>query len=369
MNIICFSDIHWDYIWQRHQQLLTRFPKSWKILYIQPFSLKTLICHPKCLFPKRINNVLVYSVPRFYFFENKKVTRKINDSIMLSMIKIVNYIYNIKNPVLIFYEPRYAKLMGQFGEKLVLYEYIDNRLGFTEVPRWMENYIKLLIEKADIVTASSDNLYENALASRANNVFLVKNAADIEHFRYKSHVVPIDIKYLKKPIIGYVGAIYEWFDYDLIGKVAENFPDCTVLLIGPIHHEQKDEISMLKKYNNIYFTGKKLYSELPGYINQFDVAIIPFKINDLTKYVNPVKIYEYFASNKPVVCTALPDILEFKDVIYIAKDHEEFLHNIKLALEHTQKPDEYIDILKNNNWNRRAEQMIDIIKKNSMESV
>lgn len=366
MNIICFSDICWDFIWQRHQQLLTRFPASWNILFIEPISLWRILKDPKNIIPRKINNIVIFSVPRLSFFENKKLLRNINDFVSLLLIKAMICRSKINKPVLLFYEPRYSSLIGHFGEKLILYEFIDNRLGFTEVPGWMRYYIELLIKKADIVTASSNNLYETAQSSGAKNIFLVKNAADIDHFKKKNYNIPDDIKHLKKPLIGYVGALYEWFDFELIEKMAIKFFECSILLIGPVHPEQMNKIEALKKYENICFAGKKPYDDLPKYINQFDIAIIPFKINNLTNYVNPVKLYEYLAADKPVVSTALPDIFEYKDVVYIADKHEEFLQYIEIALKNNQKGN-YTDIIRNNTWDKRAEQMIDLIQKYSKE--
>ena len=366
MNIICFSDICWDFIWQRHQQLLTRFPASWKILFIEPISIWEILKEPKSIIPRKINNIIIFSVPRLSFFENKKLLRKINDFCSLLIIKAIIWKCKIAKPVFLFYEPRYSSMIGHLDKKLILYEVIDNRLGFTEVTGWMRYYIDMLIKKADVVTASSNNLYEYALSSGAKKVFLVRNAADIDHFKTKEYDIPEDIRFLKKPIIGYVGALYEWFDFELLEKIAIKFPGYSILLIGPVHPEQKKIIDALEKYENICFTGKKSYDELPEYISQFNIAIIPFKINNLTNYVNPVKLYEYIAADKPVVSTALPDIFEYKDVVYIAENQEEFLQQIEIALIKKQKGN-YNSILVDNTWDKRADQMIEIIQKYSKE--
>ncbi|MBW6518669.1 MAG: glycosyltransferase [ANME-2 cluster archaeon] len=270
----------------------------------------------------------------------------------------------MSEPILLFYEPRYSSLIGHFNEKLIIYDFIDNRLGFTEVPRWMKYYIELLMKKSDVVTTSSKNLYENALSNGAKKVFLVRNAVDIDHFQNQKHNIPFDIKLLQKPIIGYVGALYEWFDFELIEKIALKFVASSILLIGPVHPEQLSNISALKKYENIHVIGARSYNDLPNYISQFDVAIIPFKVNDLTNYVNPVKLYEYLASDKTVVSTSLPDIFEYEDIVYIAQDHDTFIRAIEKALNNNKKRN-YVDFLINNTWDKRAETMIDIIIKYS----
>lgn len=367
MNIICFSDISWDLLWQRHQQLLTRLPSSWKILFLEPMSFRGLKEKPTSIFPRRMRNFILISLPIIPPFEKHRITRKIDDLLVFLYIRIFTCIFNIKRPVLLFYEPRFSSLIGFFNECLVWYEYIDNKLGFSWVAGWMKYYDDLLMTKADIITASSKSLYENARRRGARNVHLVGNAVDMQHFKNVPAIIQKDLKDLKRPVIGYAGAISDWFDFELIEKAAVRFPDVTFLFVGPIQPEMIYKSSILKKKDNIIFTGKKRYDELPLYISQFDVAIIPFKINALTSYVNPIKLYEYLAAGKPVVSSALPDIDEFKDIIYIANDHEEFMQSIKNALENEHKFDKYIDIIRNNNWDKRAEQVTDLINKYSIE--
>ena len=362
INIICFSDISWDLLWQRQQQLLTRLPSSWKIMVLEPMSFQGLKEKPTSIFPRRKKNLIFISLPIIPPLEKHRITRKIDDLFVFLYIRIFTCIFNIKRPVLLFYEPRFSSLVGFFNERLVWYEYIDNKLGFSWVPGWMKYYNDLLIKKAGVVTASSKSLYENARSKGAKNVHLVGNAVDMEHFKNKPAHIRKDLSGLKKPVIGYVGAISDWFDFELIERAAVRFPDFTFLLVGPIQHEMIKKSFLLKKNDNIIFTGKKRYDELPLFISQFDVAIIPFQINELTNYVNPVKLYEYLAAGKPVVSTALPDIDEFKEVIYIANDHEEFMQCIINALENKQISDKYIDILRNNNWDKRAEQVTNLIR-------
>lgn len=362
MNIICFSDIYWDFLWQRHQHILTRFPLTWKILFLEPPSFRAIREDTKRIFPRKIRNIILISLPLIPFFEKNKILRIIADFLVFLYAKIFTYIFGMKKPVLIFYDPRFSCLIGLFNEKLVLFEFIDNKLGFSETPEWMKYYINLLMKKADLITTSSSNLYEMALASGAKKVFLIKNAADLSFFKNNNTGEPDDIRHLKKPIIGYAGIIHDWFDYELIEKIAIKFYNSTVLLIGPIQYKQWKKVISLKKYDNIIFTGKKNYNELPGYINRFNVAIIPFSINTITNYVNPVKLYEYFAAGKPVVCTALPDIYEYKDVIYIANSHEEFLEFIEVSLNTEMTSERYFHILKDNSWDNRASQIISLIE-------
>ena len=266
VNIICFSDISWDLLWQRHQQLLTRLPSSWKIMFLEPLSFQGIKNDPKCIFPRKINNFIFISLPIVPPFEKHRVTRKVDDLLVFLYIRIFAYIFHMKRPMLLFYEPRFSSLIGCFEEKLVWHDYIDNKLGFRWVPGWMKDYLELLMKKADIVTASSASLYESALAYGANNVHLIKNAVDIGQFSDKGHEIPPDLRNLRKPIVGYTGALSDWFDFELVEKAAVRFPDSTFVLVGPIDHGIIKKAALLKKHGNIIFTGKKTYNELPSYV-------------------------------------------------------------------------------------------------------
>lgn len=338
-------------------------------MFLEPMSFQGINQNPKCIFPRKMDNFIFISLPIVPPFENHRITRKVNDCLVFLYVYFFACIFNMKKPILMFYDPRFSSISGYFEKKLVWFEYIDNKLGFTWVPYWMKDYIELIMEKADLVTATSESLYENARKSGARNVHLVKNAVDIDHFNTKKHEMPSDLGDLKRPIIGYSGAISDWFDFDLIEKAAAKFPNSTFLLVGPTINIPINKTELMKKHKNIIFMGKKTYDELPSYISQFDVAIIPFRINPLTNYVNPVKLYEYIAVGKTVVSTALPALSEFKGAVYIADNHEEFLGYIEEALEKKPEPDKYEHILKNNNWDIRARQTMDLLKQYCPEEV
>jgi glycosyltransferase involved in cell wall biosynthesis len=138
----------------------------------------------------------------------------------------------------------------------------------------------------------------------------------------------LKLRSIPKPIIGFFGTISPWLDFDLIIDIAKTRPDWSLVFLGPADTDVKS----LTKFRNVYFVGKIPYELLPEYAMAFDVAIIPFLVNELTVSVNPLKLLEYLACGLPIVTTKLPEIRKFSNLIYIANGPLDFMENIKKAL-------------------------------------
>lgn len=371
MDVVCFSDINWDFLWQRHQQLLTRFPEDWKILYIQPSFIGVMIKQPTRFLPRLVkDNIRVVSLLTIPFFDKFSILRKINNLLIVFCTRFFMKIYEIKTPIVIIYEPRCSCVVGKLNELLVHYEIADDRLEFAKVPKWIKTDIDFLIQNADLVTVASQYLYNKLAKKRRHNIFLVGNGVEVEHFKKarKNIEIPKDLCDIKKPILGYVGTIGEWFDFPLIEAVLKNFSDVSVVLIGPIYPEQRIEVNRLKKsYLNFYALGERPYKLLPNFIRAFDVCIIPFKIYELTRGVNPNKLYEYLASGKPVISTALPEVKKYNGTVYVAENYDEFLLYISKALTSTYDLEKFLEIANENTWEEKAKEIVRIIQTEKKE--
>lgn len=367
MNILCFSDIYWDFLWQRHQQMLTRFPDEWKIIYVQPSFIGLFLKQPLSVLPRKVkNNILVVSFPFFTVLDRSPFSRRINEFLIVFWARFFNWVYNFKNPVLVIYEPRFSCVIDKLKECLVCYKVVDDRMEFTEVPRWIKSNIDFLIKKSDIIVTSSQHIFKKLSKIRNQNIFLVGNGAEVEHFKKATEniEIPADIASIKKPILGYIGAIGEWFDFQLIENILTFYPDISVVLIGPILSKQDIEINRLKKsHSNLFVLGKKPYDFLPNYIKAFDACIIPFKINELTLGVNPNKLYEYLAAEKPTISTALPEVMRYNGTVYVAGNYEEFLYHINKALNSKHDLDKFFGIANENTWDEKAKTVVNLILK------
>lgn len=274
--------------------------------------------------------------------------------------------FNFKPDVVFFYHPLDVFLVDtlkSMGVK-ILYDCVDEHSAFpgvTNVSGVLEAE-EILIAKSFIVIATSKTLCERI--SKANsNCFYVPNAADFEHFNNAiySTQMPREVECLKHPVIGFIGAIWDWINIDLVCKLAELHPDYSILLVGPVYFG----LDKLKKYTNIFAVGIKKYELLPQYLSCMDVCLIPFKIDKLTLASNPIKLYEYLAAGKPVVSTALPEVCEnASQFVMIAQNDADFIKKVEKAVNETKCENKEaifrrIDFARNNSWEKR----IDTIEK------
>lgn len=372
MNIVCFSDITWNFLWQRQQQIISHFPEDWEILYIEPawwlsFVWGIINKQINSVIPHNVkHNVKVLSVPAIPFVDRFEKFRRINDQIITWWVKTYLKIYNMSEPVFMFYKPRYACILDKLNPKLIYYDITDDTLKFDDTPMWLKNYYDKIIKKSGLITVTSRTLYDK-LSKLSDNVFLVGNGVDYEHYtRSLRSTKPTELTDIQSVKIGYIGAIGGWFDFILLEKILKRYSNMTVILIGWIFRKYRKRINELKaEYPNLRILGRKKFEDLPDYVNSFDIGIIPFKINELTLSVNPNKLYEYMACGKPVVSVILPEIEKYNKNICLAKNHDEFLEQIKTVLTTKVNKEELQEIAKNNSWNYRVIKIIELIKNQS----
>ncbi|MEG0794541.1 MAG: glycosyltransferase [Bacilli bacterium] len=254
-----------------------------------------------------------------------------------------------------------------------IYEYIDDispeLAGTKDIPQNIINKYNYVMSNKDVyVVVTADLLKEDVLKHRGSkNLVESSNGVDYEFFQYFDEDFVFEKEFTDiiekgKPIICYYGALAKWTDYDIIKKIAKT-NKYSVLLFGIKYDESFDE--NLSDEENIYFLGSRDYKVLKNYARKCDVLIIPFKINQITRSTNPVKIFEYMALKKPIVTTNLNECHKYKSVL-IAKDGKEFLEKIEDALN-LRKDKKYITLLdkeaKENDWSHKAKAIIELIKK------
>ena len=221
------------------------------------------------------------------------------------------------------FTPDISYLLGQFGEEKVLYYCVDDHASFTgydrnQVLRDEED----LCRRADLVVTTSTALQEAKRQFNPNTI-LVSHGVDYEHFAKavsNNLPTPADIAGIPHPRLGFFGLIRDWVDLDLLAEVARKRPDWHFVLIG----DSTVDLAPYRLLPNMHFLGRKPYAELPAYCKEFDVGLVPFKINDLTKAVNPIKLREYLAAGLPVVSTPLPEVRSCGSLVEVADASECF---------------------------------------------
>jgi glycosyltransferase involved in cell wall biosynthesis len=225
-----------------------------------------------------------------------------------------------------FYTPMPAPTMlGAFNERGVVYDCMDELAQFRFAPPQLLERERLLLDNADVVFTGGYKLYRSK-SRYHDNVHFFGCGVDAAHFataRAASTEVPADVASLQGPVFGYYGVIDERLDYDLIARLAEANPEASIAMVGPV---VKVDFNALPKAANIHWLGQRDYKQLPAYVKGFDVCLMPFALNEATEYINPTKTLEYMAAGKPIVSTAVADVVHnFTPVVRVAHDVEEFV--------------------------------------------
>ncbi|EGR1859731.1 glycosyltransferase [Vibrio cholerae] len=226
--------------------------------------------------------------------------------------------------------PFWRRVVGSLSANYIVYDCMDHHAGFENNDVAMLNEENLLLESADLVITTSQRL-SDIISEKVNNV-IIRNGAEIGYFSKDPKE-----KYLSKsrPVVGYYGAIAEWFDIDLVIKCANQYPQYDFVLIGGV----TCDISKAENIDNIKFIGEVAYEKLTGYLKCFDICLIPFKLIELTLCTNPVKVYEYLAAGKPVVCTAMPEVKVIDNMVHVADTSDAFVACIEDAMKEANNND------------------------------
>jgi glycosyltransferase involved in cell wall biosynthesis len=265
-----------------------------------------------------------------------------------------------RRPMNWVFNPAASLVAGALGEDLLIYYCVDEYTAFSGVPaQSLVEMERTLLSKADIVFVSAEKLYESKRPLNPNT-HLIRHGVDFNHFRKALDAdteVPEEIKRLPRPVIGYFGLIADdWIDLDLLVHVARQFPDASLVMVGKVTMD----VEPLKRLPNVHFLGRKPYDSLPAYSKGFDVALIPFPINEATLNSNPLKAREYLAAGLPVISTAIPEV-EVLGQCRIGRDHESFVDEIRLALREPGPRSERSETVRGESWTARLEGITDLL--------
>jgi glycosyltransferase involved in cell wall biosynthesis len=256
---------------------------------------------------------------------------RVNAEILRVWLRRLCRRHGLDRPILWTFLPSMNRLVGRLGERMVIYHCVDEYSAFSGVPR--EALIAMeqdLVRRADVVFASSEQLYE-ARRSLNPNTHFIPHGVDVAHFARAldpGTIVAEDIRGLPRPVIGFFGLLADWVDLSMIRALALARPGWSFALIG----KAVTDLKPLMGLPNIFLLGQKAYSALPGYCRGFDVGIIPFRTNELTLRANPLKLREYLAAGLPVVSTPLPEVARYDGLVRLAQGPEAFLTAIESAL-------------------------------------
>ncbi len=359
-DIFNFAIIDWDFRFQRPQQLTQEMARNNRVFYVSP-NIKALR-NENLSYSDIKENITVRNVRDNIFlvtlvsFDSINVYKdvlenKLDRKYLLWSVEAVKEKYNIDLSLSFVELPFWYSVASNLEKSVLIYDCMDHHEGFGDADKKVLELEKKLIKNSKMVVVTSDALKKRVLKMN-DNIVVAKNAVELNHFINlpKSNV----LKKLKKPIIGYYGAISTWFDFEIIKYCAKKYSSYNFILIGKVCDGL--DINELKQMPNVHFLGEKDYKDIPKYLYFFDVCLIPFKIIPLTLATNPVKFFEYIASGKPVVSVNLPELKEYGDICYLSKNKKKFAENIKLALNESDNDIKLkrIEVAKQNTWEKKT---------------
>ncbi len=312
--------------------------------------------------PDQDQNIVAYKL-----FNYSSITSFFSEELFLKqLVKDLDKL-DLKNVVLWSYLPTFAGYFKRLGEKLSVFDAVDNwllNLDFKKfVVKLKQNY-QTIRYKADLIFTTAPALVD--FFEREQNCYFLPNGVNLPSVDNKI-LVGRDIVSIPKPIIGYCGVIQEnRVDIDLIAAVAKLNPNKSFVLLGRVSSGLKKIVKQkLLPLKNVYLLGRKPHSEVMSYSSHFDVGFIPYLVNDFNAATNSLKLYEFLASGKPVVATPTSGAIEFKDLVYLANTPEEFSQSLTKALseDNFELKQKRIAVAGENIWGKRVDFMLEKITK------
>lgn len=355
VDLVCFCHLRWGFVFQRPNHLLSRFSKHQRVFFIEE--------------------------PIFYDGEDKLQIENYNENLFVVTPHIKNGLaekeilkrqrkflttlftnMNIEKYFSWYYTPMALPFTDHLTPELVVYDCMDELSAFKFAPPQLTILEKELFKKADVVFTGGQSIYEFK-KDQHPNIHSFPSSIDKHHFgsARKEKNDPADQKNIPHPRFGFFGVIDERFDIELIDAVAKAKPNWHFVLLGPV---VKIDPAILPRYDNVHYLGGKKYDELPNYIAGWDIALVPFAMNESTRFISPTKTPEYLAAGKPVISTPIRDVVRpYGDnkLVHIVNNADEFIKAAEKELNKKRKTSwlkKVDDFLLYNSWDRTWGQMV-----------
>jgi glycosyltransferase involved in cell wall biosynthesis len=367
-GIVVFSHLRWGFVWQRPQQFLSRFARKHQVLFVEePFFDRKEGTEPEMSLHRVMPNVTV-ATPHFAqsWNRNPQLPGKLREFTQQA-IRHMNDDNGgaFDRPLLWYYSPMDASWsLGHIENRGIVYDSMDELSQFNGAPKALVHNENRLMSYADIVFAGG---YELSMKKkqRHDNVHFFGCGVEYEHFSHaqdRDTVVPPDIDFLCRPILGWFGVIDERVDYGLVGEIARLQPNWSVAMVGPV---VKMDPNLLPHFPNLFWLGQRDYSVLPNYCRAFDVCIMPFANNAATQYINPTKVLEYLATGRQVISTPVKDVVRlYGDLVDIVRGPEAFVSAAARVMENpdTGRIQRGVERAKQCSWETTVKQMQELIR-------
>lgn len=380
-DIICISSVDWDFHWQIHHEIMsTLAAQGNRVLYIENTGVRPPGFSDLSRVRQRIKNwwhstkgfrlerenLFVYS-PLVLPFPYSRLARWVNRFLLFRPLARWMAVTRFRRPIVWTFlpTPTARDLIREVDPSVIIYYCADDFAASSRAARRIRRSEEKLFAESDLVFVTSQKLFDRARqhTARVHRFPAGVNYDEFSRVRGETNAVPADLKALGGPVAGYVGALHQWLDQDLVAELARRMPDVAFALVGPTH----SDTSRLTACPNVHLLGARPHSDIPAYIKGFDVGLVPYRVSEYTASVYPVKLNEYLAMGVPVVATDLPEIRRFNDehggVLSVARDADQFEQGIRslLAAPPRADADRRQNVARQNSWQSRLEAMSALI--------
>jgi UDP-galactopyranose mutase len=350
IDLICFSHLRWDWVYQRPQHILGRLARS-----SLPAALPRRGCDSHGRAPvapdepgwtiQEVVPGITRCIPRFrahwpFFLRDDGPDTRLMRALLGRLVSH----FHVSSPVAWVYAPLAVPLLRgtSFAPRAVVYDCMDELALFAGAPPELRVREAELLQLVDCVFAGGRSMFD-ARRGLHPNLHLFPSSIDMAHFAAATHAdtpVPPDARpgchSPGQPTLGFYGVLDERLDRALLDAVAALRPDWSFVLVGPV---AKIDPATLPRRPNIAYPGQRPYEALPGYLKDWDICLMPFALNDATRYISPTKTLEYLAADKPVVSTSIPDVVAgYRDIVRFGDTPEAFVAACEALL--SESPEE-----------------------------
>ena len=327
-DLVVFSHLRWDFVYQRPQHLLSRLATGRRVFFVEEPVPTTGTPHIEARQPCAGVTVLVaHTHAPDAGYADAQITA------MEPMLRDCLRRHHVDQPVVWFYTPMALPLLDTVHARAVVYDCMDELSAFDFAPPQLLEREAALLQRADLVFTGGPSLY-NAKKSRHPNVHCFPSSVDTAHFApvpsRSSDSDRDSSTTIRQPRLGFFGVIDERLDIGLIAGLAQAQPDWQIVMVGPV---VKIDPASLPQAANVHWLGQQPYAALPALVQDWDVCLMPFALNASTRFISPTKTLEYMAAEKPVVSTAVRDVVTlYGDQVRVAEDAAGFIAHCRAAL-------------------------------------
>lgn len=358
--LIVLSHLRWEFVFQRPQHLMTRLAEQYRVYFVEE---PRQAAGPPRLASQQVAANLTVCVPH----TPSSASGFHDDQLPVLEMLLEGLVEQdgLQDPLVWLYTPMALPLAEKLAPRVLVYDCMDELSAFLNAPRQLIQREGALLRRADLVFTGGPSLYE-AKRHRHHSVHCLPSSVDEEHFA-RARTLPDDHPLhadIPHPRLGFYGVIDERLDLQLIEAVARSRPSWQLVLVGPV---VKIDPATLPRLPNIHYLGQQPYADLPRLLAGWDVCLMPFALNDATRYISPTKTLEYMAAGKPAVSTPIRDVEQpYSGIVAIAADAPAFVSGCDAALgmpdaQRAQLAQRMAATVAGTSWARTAARMHDLI--------